>query len=188
VHAVVGDFDHHLGELPGGGRRMVAFLGSTIGNYEPESRAQLLADLADALVPGDALLLGTDLVKEPSRLEAAYDDPQGVTAEFNRNVLHVLNRELDADADPEAFEHVALFDREHEWIEMRLRSLVDQKVSIGALDLVVGFAAGEELRTEVSAKFRREGVARELDAAGLRLVAWYTDPAEDFAVSLARKL
>jgi L-histidine N-alpha-methyltransferase len=185
VHAVVGDFEHHLGELPGGGTRLVAFLGSTIGNLAPGPRAQFLADLAATLTPGDALLLGTDLVKDVDRLVAAYDDAAGVTAAFDRNVLSVLDRELDADFDPDAFEHVARWNREEEWIEMRLRSRRAQTVHLRALDLAVEFAAGEELRTEISAKFRREGVERELAAAGFRPAEWWTDPAGDFALSLS---
>jgi L-histidine N-alpha-methyltransferase len=185
VHAVVGDFEHHLGELPGGGTRLVAFLGSTIGNFAPEPRAHFLADLASTLAPGDALLLGTDLVKDVDRLVAAYDDAAGVTAAFNRNVLSVLDRELDADFDPGAFDHVALWDPVEEWIEMRLRSQRAQTVHVRALGLAVEFAAGEELRTEISAKFRRARVEEELRAAGLHLAEWWTDPAGDFALSLS---
>jgi L-histidine N-alpha-methyltransferase len=185
VHAVVGDFEHHLADLPAGGTRVVAFLGSTIGNLTPEARADFLDDVAATLAPGDALLLGTDLVKDTHRLVAAYDDAAGVTAEFNRNVLRVVNRELDADFVPERFEHVACYDAEAEWIEMRLRSTAAQTVSVGALDLTVDFAATEDIRTEISAKFRRPGVERELTAAGLELAAWWTDPAGDFALSLA---
>jgi L-histidine N-alpha-methyltransferase len=185
VDAVVGDFTRDLGELPRGGRRVVAFLGSTIGNLEPGPRAEFLAAVADTLGPGDAFLLGTDLVKDPGRLVRAYDDAEGVTAEFNRNVLAVLDRELKADLDPTAFDHVALWDAEQEWIEMRLRSRVDQVATIAALDLEVSFAAGEDVRTEVSAKFRRERVERELADAGLALTSWWTDPAGDFALSLS---
>ena len=185
VDAVVGDFTRDLGELPRGGRRVVAFLGSTIGNLEPAPRAEFLAAVADTLGPGDAFLLGTDLVKDPGRLVRAYDDAEGVTAEFNRNVLAVLDRELKADLDPTAFDHVALWDAEQEWIEMRLRSRVDQVATIAALDLEVSFAAGEDVRTEVSAKFRRERVERELADAGLALTSWWTDPAGDFALSLS---
>jgi len=185
VAGVVGDFTMHLGGLPRSGRRMVAFLGSTIGNLEPAARAQFLADLAGTLHPGDSFLLGTDLVKDPARLVRAYDDAEGVTAEFNRNVLAVLDRELKADFDLEAFVHVALWDPEREWIEMRLRSSADQVVSVAELDLEVPFAAGEELHTEISAKFRREGVERELAAAGLTMTHWWTDPAGDFGLSLA---
>ena len=185
VHAVVGDFERHLGDLPSGGPRLIAFLGGTIGNFAPAERKRFLADLADGMQPGDRFLLGTDLVKDVGRLEAAYDDAQGVTAEFNLNVLSVVNRELDADFDVAQFEHVARFDRDEEWIEMRLRSRRDQRVRIGALDLDVGFVAGEEMRTEISAKFRREGVEAELAGAGLRLERWMTDPAGDFALSLS---
>jgi L-histidine Nalpha-methyltransferase len=185
VHAVVGDFEHHVDLVPGGGTRVVAFLGSTIGNLAPGPRARFLADVAAALAPGDALLLGTDLVKDADRLVAAYDDAAGVTAEFNRNVLRVLNRELSADFDPDAFEHVARFDRDAEWIEMRLRSTRGQTVTIADLTMTVGFAAGEEIRTEISAKFRKGGVARELAEAGLELAEWWTDPASDFALSLS---
>jgi L-histidine N-alpha-methyltransferase len=185
IEGVVGDFTRHLGELPTEGRRMVAFLGSTIGNLAPAERAAFLAELAGTLQPGDSFLLGTDLVKDPARLVNAYDDALGITAEFDRNVLLVLNRELKADFDPESFEHVALWDAGHEWIEMRLRSVRDQAVNVAELDLGVPFAAGEEMRTEISAKFRREGVERELAAAGLRLTHWWTDPAGDFGLSLA---
>ncbi|HEY4625591.1 MAG TPA: L-histidine N(alpha)-methyltransferase [Blastococcus sp.] len=185
VEAVVGDFTRHLGELPHGGRRLVAFLGSTIGNLEPGPRAAFLAELAATLRPGDSFLLGTDLVKDPVRLVQAYDDAAGVTAAFNKNVLTVLDRELEADFDLDAFDHVALWDAEQEWIEMRLRSRLEQVVSIAALDLEVRFATGEELRTEVSAKFRRQGVERELAAAGLTMTHWWTDPGGDFALSLS---
>ena len=185
VHAVVGDFDRHLGHLPRGGRRMIAFLGSTIGNFTPDQRKQFLADLTGGMVPGDSLLLGTDLVKAVDRLEAAYDDAAGVTAEFNLNVLRVMNRELDADFDLDRFVHVARFDADREWIEMRLRSTSEQRVHIGALDLTVDFAADEEVRTEISAKFRRDGVEAELAGAGLQVERWMTDPAGDFALSLS---
>ncbi len=187
VHGVVGDFEHHLGLLPDGGRRLVAFLGGTIGNLDPKQRSQFLADLSAGLAPGDGLLLGTDLVKDVDRLVAAYDDAAGVTAAFNRNVLAVVNRELDADFDPDRFAHVALFDTDQEWIEMRLRSEGGQRVNVGDLDLVVDFEEGEELRTEISAKFRRPGVESELADAGLGLARWWTDPAGDFALSLSFK-
>jgi L-histidine N-alpha-methyltransferase len=185
VHAVVGDFERHLSLLPDGGRRVVAFLGGTIGNLEPDTRAAFLAEVAAGLAPGDAFLLGTDLVKDPARLEAAYDDAAGVTAAFNRNVLAVINRELGADFVPERFEHVARWLPEPEWIEMRLRSPEAQTARLADLDLDVAFAPGEEVRTEISAKFRREGVEAELAAAGLGLAHWWTDPPGDFALSLA---
>ena len=185
VTAVCGDFEHHLGELPVGGRRLVAFLGSTIGNLEPGPRAAFLRELAATLEPGDALLLGTDLVMDPARLVAAYDDAAGVTAAFNKNVLAVVNAELGADADLDAFDHVAVWDAEREWIEMRLRARSRQVVRVAALALEVVFEAGEQMRTEISAKFRRERVEAELGSAGLRMTRWWTDPAGDFGVSLA---
>ncbi|KJS54717.1 histidyl-tRNA synthetase [Streptomyces rubellomurinus subsp. indigoferus] len=185
VHGVLADFTAGLGLPPGGGPRLVAFLGGTLGNLLPDERAAFLRGLRAALDPGDFLLLGTDLVKDPAVLVAAYDDGAGVTAEFNRNVLNVLNRELGADFDPDAFEHVALWDREQEWIEMRLRARRAQTVKIPALDLPVHFDAGEELRTEVSAKFRRERVAGELAAAGMRLERWWTDEEGRFGLSLS---
>ncbi len=184
VDAVVGDFDHHLGDLPGGGRRLVAFLGGTIGNLGPERRASFLKELAASLRRGDTFLLGTDLVKDVARLEAAYNDSAGVTANFNRNVLAVLNRDLGADFDLEQFEHVARFDHEREWIEMALRSVADQVVTLADLDLQVSFATGEEMRTEISAKFRRPTLEAEMEGAGLELAHWWTDEAGDFALSL----
>jgi L-histidine N-alpha-methyltransferase len=189
IHAVVGDFDRHLGAIAGIGRaghRMVAFLGGTIGNFAPEPRARFLSLLAAAVAPGDQLLLGTDLVKDPRRLVSAYDDRAGITAEFNRNVLAVIDRELQADFDPDAFDHVAIWNADHEWIEMRLRAQRDHTDTVAAIPLDVHFAAGEELRTEISAKFRRRGVETELAAAGFMLEAWWTDQAGEFAVSLSR--
>ncbi|MFB7666636.1 L-histidine N(alpha)-methyltransferase [Kitasatospora sp. NPDC056138] len=185
VHGIVSDFTQRLGLPPGNGPRLVAFLGGTLGNLLPAERAEFLAALRRELEPGDALLLGTDLVKEPSVLVAAYDDAAGVTAAFNRNVLSVVNRELSADFDPEQFEHVAAWDPAAEWIEMRLRSRRPQTVKVGALSLPVHFAEGEELRTEVSAKFRRTRVADELTAAGFRLTEWWTDEQGRFGLSLA---
>lgn len=188
VGAVVGDFERHLpalADVPGDGPRLVAFLGGTIGNLDPRQRATFFATLAGALRPGDGLLLGTDLVKDVGRLLRAYDDASGVTAEFNKNVLAVINRHLDADFDLERFEHVARWDDEAEWIEMRLRSVGAQQVHVRELDLEVDLADGEEIRTEISAKFRRERVIAELGAAGLALREWWTDAAGDFALSLS---
>ena len=185
VHAVVGDFEHHLGTIPGGGRRLVAFLGGTIGNLEPKVRADFLAALSAGMEPGDALLLGTDLVKDEGRLVAAYDDARGVTAAFNRNVLRVVNRELHADFVPERFAHVARYDAEAEWVEMWLRSEETQVVTVADLGLTARFAPGETMRTEISAKFRRPVVEGELGAAGLAVARWWTDPDGDFALSLA---
>ncbi|MER6110351.1 L-histidine N(alpha)-methyltransferase [Streptomyces hirsutus] len=185
VHALVDDFTGHM-TLPGTpGPRLVAFLGGTIGNLLPAERAAFLASVRAMLAPGDALLLGTDLVKDEKVLVRAYDDAAGVTAAFNKNVLTVINRELGADFDPAAFDHVAVWDAEHEWIEMRLRSRDRQTVKIPALDLAVVFGAGEDLRTEVSAKFRKERVREELDAAGLESARWWTDEEGRFALSLS---
>jgi L-histidine Nalpha-methyltransferase len=186
VHAVVGDYERHLHLLPTGGRRLIAFLGGTIGNMPPAERVGFLGAVRASMTAGDTLLLGADLVKDVDRLVAAYADAHGVTAEFNRNVLHVINRELDADFVPEAYEHIARWDQANEWIEMRLRAAGRQSVSIGQLDLRVDFAAGEEMRTEISAKFRRNGLERELAGAGLALEEWWTDPAGDFSLLLAR--
>lgn len=185
VHGVVGDFDHHLDTIPDGGRRMVVMLGGTIGNYRQVERARLPAAITAGMVPGDHLLLGTDLVKDPERLVRAYDDAAGVTAAFNLNVLSVLNRELGADFDLDEFSHVACWDAEREWIEMHLRSDRDQTVRVDALDLEVGFAAGEQMRTEVSAKFRLSGIAGELETVGLDVVSFWTDAAADFGLTLA---
>ena len=185
VHAVVGDFEHHLGELPRGGTRLVAFLGSTIGNLDPAGRATFFAEVAAGLAPGDALLLGTDLVKDPGRLVAAYDDAAGVTADFNRNVLRVLNRELDADFAPDAFAHVARWDPENEWIEMRLRAEREMAVRVRGLDLTVDFARGEQMRTEISAKFRPRRLGAMFAAAGFALTRMWTDPDGRHALSLA---
>ncbi|GGS77148.1 MULTISPECIES: L-histidine N(alpha)-methyltransferase [Streptomyces] len=185
VHALIADFTGAL-ELPDTpGPRLLAFLGGTIGNLLPAERAAFLASVRSALAPGDTLLLGTDLVKNEAELVRAYDDAAGVTAAFDKNVLSVVNRELGADFDLAAFEHVAVWDAEREWIEMRLRARTAQTVKIKELDLAVDFAAGEELRTEVSAKFREEGVRAELAAAGLTAVHWWTDPAGRFALSLS---
>ena len=185
VHGVVADFERHLDRLPTDGPRLVAFLGGTIGNFEPAQRARFLAAVGATLRSGDAFLLGTDLVKDPARLVRAYDDAAGVTAAFDLNVLHVVNRELGADFDVTAFAHVAVWDAEAEWIEMRLRSLAAQTVRVAGLDLLVDFAEGEEMRTEISAKFREADVAAELTAAGLRPTCWWTDEAADYALSLA---
>jgi L-histidine N-alpha-methyltransferase len=185
LHGVVGDFTADLDKLPGGDRRMVAFLGGTIGNLVPAERAAFLTALRAVLEPGETLLLGTGLVIDEATLVAAYDDAAGVTAEFNRNVLHVLNRELDADFDVEAFAHRALWDAQHEWIEMRLVARRAMAVRVGGLGLDVQFAAGEEMRTEISAKFRPGGVRGWLEATGWEVRRTWTDPDERFALTLA---
>lgn len=186
LRGVVGDFTEHLGLVSGQRPFLVAFLGSTIGNLLPDERAKFLASVSDILEPGECLLLGIDLVKDPATLVAAYDDAQGVTGEFNRNVLQVLNRELGADFDVSAFRHRAVWDAEHEWIEMRLVAERQLRVHLPEIQLTVEFAAGEEIRTEISAKFRREGVEGELDRAGFALDSWWTDEEDRFAVALAR--
>ena len=185
VQAVVSDFEEHLGLPAADGPRMVAFLGSTIGNLVPAQRAEFLMSLRAGLHSGDTLLLGADLVKDPGTLVAAYDDVAGVTAAFNKNVLNVLNRELDGDFDLAAFEHVAAWDPANEWIEMRLRSLTEQNVKLAAPGLAVTFGEGEEMRTEVSAKFREEGVRAELAESAFELRAWWTDAEGRFALSLS---
>ena len=185
VETIVGDFEQHLALLPRYPHRLVAFLGSTIGNLEPAARVEFFRGVRATMGPDDAFLLGTDLVKSAPRLVSAYDDAAGVTAAFNKNVLAVINRELDADFDPAHFEHVAIWDATHEWIEMRLRSRVTQTVHIRAIDLQIPFDAGEDVRTEISAKFRLAGVVDELRRAGLTMHRWWTDPAQDFAVSLS---
>lgn len=188
VYGVVGDFDRHIPLVPIGGTGMVAFLGSTIGNFEPPARTRFITDVVEALEPGGSFLLGTDLVKDPDRLWAAYNDAKGVTERFNLNLLTMLNRELNADFSLEQFEHAADWDAENEWIDIRVRSAVQQSVNVADLDLVADFAAGEEMRTEISAKFRLPGVAVELESAGLEIVEQWTDAAEDFGMTLARKV
>ncbi|MEI5009525.1 MULTISPECIES: L-histidine N(alpha)-methyltransferase [unclassified Streptomyces] len=185
VHALIADFTRVLALPDTPGPRLVAFLGGTIGNLLPGERAEFLRSVRALLAPGDALLLGTDLVKDERVLVAAYDDAAGVTAEFDKNVLAVVNRELGADFPLDGFEHVAVWNAQEEWIEMRLRAREATKVRIRELDLVVPFEAGEEIRTEVSAKFRQEGVRSELAAAGMKLTEWWTDSGGRFALSLS---
>jgi L-histidine Nalpha-methyltransferase len=185
VTAVVGDFDHHLGDLPRGGRRLVAFLGSSIGNFPPGERAAFMRALHAGLAPNDWFLLGIDLVKDPEQLVAAYDDRAGVTAEFNRNVLHVVNRELGADFRPDCFDHVARWNADAEWIELLLRSRLEQRVAVPGADLDVQFARGEELQTEISAKFRPDGARDELAACGFEVRELWTDAREEFGLMLA---
>jgi L-histidine Nalpha-methyltransferase len=187
VHGVICDFENHLERLPAWGqRRMFAFLGGTIGNFDREQRVAFLSRIGSLLGSADTLLLGTDLVKDRARLEAAYNDSAGVTARFNKNVLTVLNRELGADFDLERFEHFAFYDAERERIDIRLRSLADQSVSVRGLGMEVPFGEGEEMRTELSCKFTRESLERSYAEAGLRMVEFWTDPDEQFALSLAR--
>lgn len=185
VHGVVGDFARDLEHLPTGERRLIAFLGGTIGNLYPDERAHFLTRVREQMGPSDRLLVGMDLVKDTSVLEAAYNDAAGVTAAFNLNVLAAINDALEADFDPDAFEHVAFFDAEAARIEMRLRSLRDQRVAIPGAELEVDFGEGEEIRTEISSKFTRERIASELGAAGLRLDQLFVDDEGLFSLALA---
>jgi L-histidine Nalpha-methyltransferase len=188
VRGLVCDFEHHLERIPDtGDERLLAFLGGTIGNLYPYQRRSFMCRIAALMYPGDHFLLGTDLIKDRSRLEAAYDDSEGVTAEFNKNVLEVLNRELGADFDLDAFAHVARYDGEEERMDIRLRALADQRVRLERIDLTVEFRAGEELRTEISTKFTRERLESVYAHAGLELCGWFTDAAGDYALSLARR-
>ena len=185
IHLVIGDFHHHLTEIPTDGRRMVAFLGGTIGNLNPAQRARFLFDLNCTMSSDDSLLLGADLVKDRGRLVSAYDDAAGVTADFNRNVLHVLNEQLGGDFDPERFRHVALWNEEEQWIEMRLRAERPTEVSLSGAGITVSFDEGEDLLTEISAKFTPERIERELSEAGFVVEGvWGADEGE-FLLALA---
>lgn len=186
VRGIVGDFNRHLDHIPVGGRRLVAFLGGTIGNMDPTQRSTFLRNLASTLGGLDRLLLGCDLVKDPARLVAAYDDAHGVTAAFDKNALVHVNHALDANFDPSAFEHIAVWNEEEAWIEMRLRSVEAQVVRIRALGLEVWFSEGEDLLTEISAKFTAEQIEQELSAAGFEVQRQWTDSDGDFMVTLAR--
>jgi L-histidine Nalpha-methyltransferase len=186
VHGIVCDYETHLERVPREEGALLAFLGGTIGNFRPAPRRSFLARIATLMYPGDRFLLGTDLVKETAVLEAAYNDSAGVTAKFNKNVLSVLNRELDADFDPEQFEHVAFFDPDNEWIDIRLRSLTEQFIDLKALDMRSHFARNEEMRTEISTKFTRDRLEASYADAGLELVEWWTDPDDLYALSLAQ--
>jgi len=188
LHGVVGDFTRHLDRLPragNGGGRIIAFLGGTIGNLQPRDRAAFLTQLRGVLAPGEQLLLGTSMVIDEPTMVAAYDDSHGVTAEFNRNVLRVLNRELAADFAVDAFDHHALWDPRHEWIEMRLRARRAMTVRLADLGLTVRFAEGEELTTETSAKFRPGGVRGWLEATGYEITRTWTDPDGRHSLTLA---
>jgi L-histidine Nalpha-methyltransferase len=186
VHGLVCDFERDLERIPLGGPRVIALLGGTIGNFEPAQRASFLARVANLLGDEDHFLLGTDLVKETAKLEGAYNDSAGVTADFNKNVLAVLNDRLGCDFDLDNFEHVAFWDAENLWMDIRLRSLAQQVVNISALEMQVAFDRGEEMRTEISTKFAREGLAGIYAESGLEMVGWWTDPDELYGLSLAR--
>jgi L-histidine Nalpha-methyltransferase len=186
VHGIVCDYETHLERVPREEGGLIAFLGGTIGNFRPASRRSFLARIATLMYPGDRFLLGTDLVKDRAPLEAAYDDSAGVTAEFNKNVLAVLNRELGANFDLDAFEHVAFWDPDNEWVDIRLRSLAEQFIDVTALDMQVHFARMEEMRTEISTKFTPERLEESYADAGLELTDWWTDPQGLYGLSLAR--
>jgi L-histidine N-alpha-methyltransferase len=188
VHGIVCDYETHLERVPREEGALIAFLGGTIGNFRPAPRRSFLARIATLMYPGDRFLLGTDLAKDRAPLEAAYDDSEGVTAQFNKNVLTVLNRELDANFDLDAFEHVAFWDPDNEWVDIRLRSLAEQFIDVAALDMRVHFARMEEMRTEISTKFTRERLEESYADAGLELADWWTDPEGLYALSLARAL
>lgn len=189
VRGVVGNFLEHLGALPDGHRRLVAFLGGTIGNLRPETQApQFMRSLADVMSKGDLLLIGTDRIKDPAIIEAAYNDSAGVTAQFNLNALRVINRQFDADFIPEQFAHRAFFCPENRWIEMRLVSQCAQTVRVGALDIELELAEGDEILTEISAKYDRERLESLLSQSGFELMEWMTDDAGLFALSLARRV
>ncbi len=187
LHAIVGDFERHLDRVPLGSNRLVAFLGSTIGNLEPDQTRAFLAHVHRMVGDDGYFLLGTDLVKERAVLEAAYNDDQGVTADFNRNVLRVINRHLDGDFDPEAFDHVAFFNADKEQVEIYLRSRSAQTVRLEALDLDVAFDRCERMLTEISRKYTRKSVEAMLAEANLELTHWFTDPGQTFALSLSRR-
>lgn len=182
VRGVVGDFTGSLSHLPAGGRRLIAFLDGTLGNLVPAERAEFLTGLAATLDKGEWLLLGVGLVVDPEIVVPAYDDAAGITAAFDRNVLHVLNRRLGANFEPDRFRHVALWDADNEWIEMRLEATAAMTVQIPGLDLEVSFDAGEQLRTEISAKFRLDGIAQELTDAGFVVRHEWVDPGARFAL------
>src|SRR5436190_1976475 len=186
VHGLVCDYERDLERMPLAGPRVIAFLGGTIGNFLPAQRASFLARVANLLGPDDRFLLGTDLVKDRATLEAAYNDSAGVTAEFNKNVLAVLNDRLACNFDLDAFEHVAIWDEENLWMDIRLRSLARQVVNIAALEMHVAFDRGEEMRTEISTKFARQGLAGIYAESGLEMAGWWTDPSGLYGLSLAR--
>ncbi len=188
VHGIVCDYETHLERVPREEGALLAFLGGTVGNFRPAPRRSFLARIATLMYPGDRFLLGTDLVKDAARLEAAYDDSAGVTAEFNKNVLEVLNRELGANFDLAQFEHVAFWDPDNEWVDIRLRSLAEQFIDVKELDMRVHFARMEEMRTEISTKFTRERLEESYADAGLELTDWWTDPDGLYALSLARAI
>lgn len=188
VVGVVSDFTGSLHHLPSGGKRAVAFLGGTLGNLIPAERGEFLSGVSAVLDSGESLILGVGLVTDPAVLVPAYDDSAGVTAQFNLNVLSVLNKQLGADFPIEAFRHVALWDSENQWIEMRLEASRDLSVRIEDLDLEITFAKGEQLRTEISAKFTVDSISAELEAAGFVVQKVWTDDDQRFALLCADRV
>ncbi len=188
ITPVAGDFNLHLDQLPQAESRMLVFLGGTIGNFYSEERAAFLRSIADVLIPGEWFLLGADLVKDPARILAAYDDDAGVTAEFILNVLHVLNRELDADLPLDDFEYVVTWDAEEERVDMRVRAKTQIRSMVGALDLAVTFEEGEELRVEISTKFHPAVLTAELEAAGLAVRHQFLADGDEFGLFLAQRV
>lgn len=186
-HGVVGDFHRHLGTIPNSGRRLIAFLGGTIGNLRPDERHRFLSQLHEAMNPGDLLLVGIDLVKDPKKIVAAYDDAAGVTAAFNRNALAVLNRELHANFDPDAFDHVARWNDQKQWIEMRLKARRPQRATVADLDVVIELDTGDEILTEISAKFSPSGFAADLGANGFTTDTTWVADGDEFALVLAHR-
>ncbi len=187
VHAIIGEFVQHLDCIPHGKKRLMIFLGGTIGNFTPIYAQRFLTSVADAMDEGEFFLLGIDLIKDPARIEAAYNDAQGVTAEFNRNILRVLNKTVDADFDPDGFEHRAFYDPNHHRIEMQLVALHEQQARLATLGTLLLFEKGDVIRTEISVKYDRERVADLLDGTGLDLVDWFTDAEQLFGLALARR-
>lgn len=187
IHGVVGDYDRHLDRIPRGERRLIAFLGGTIGNFTEQEAQRFLRRIAATMGPGDRLLLGSDLLKDRRVLHAAYNDAAGLTAAFNKNVLRVINRELGGRFDLDRFDHLAFFDEERRQIEMHLRAREAMEVAINRLGMVVPFEAGETIRTEISRKFTRKGIEALYRAAGLALESWHVPEDEAFAISVARR-
>jgi len=187
IHGVVGDFLFHLGHIPEGGKRLVVILGGTIGNLLPRAAKDFLTTVQLEMASGDYFLLGVQLITDARRLEAAYNDAQGITAKFNKNIISVLRNTFGAETDPESFDHVARYNQADHRIEMWLRSRQDQRFTIPGLDLSVTLKAGEEIRTEISTKYDQPMAETLLNSSGFKLVKWYTDPQNLIGLALAHK-